>query len=162
MIEERGRVIATEGEFALVEAQRESACGHCKVQSGCGTSLLSRFVGNRHNRLRVANPVDAKPGDSVVIGLNENALTGASVTLYLLPILALIAAAVAGQLLAHGIGLTSTEPASIVGGLLGLTAGLVLARRRANRLQGDRRQQAVILRLLEPRPVVFDTGFGGS
>ena len=158
MIEVRARVVSVDGDFALIETQRESACGHCQQQSGCGTSLLSRFVGNRQSHLRVLNPVNAGPGDSVMLGLNERALTSASVTLYLLPLLALIIAAIAGHFLASWFGLNSTEPVSIIGGLLGLITGLLLARKRADFLQRDQRQQAYILRLLEPRHVIFEAG----
>ena len=146
MIEERARVNACDGRFALVEVQRGNSCGHCQLQNGCGTSLLARFFGRRRNLVRVLNPVDAKPGDMVVIGLEESALTAASATLYLLPIVALLAAAVAGQMLARSLGLVATEPLSLLGGLLGLAAGLFVAGRRARRVQHDQRHQAVILR----------------
>ena len=69
MIEENGVVAATEGESAWVETSRQSACGSCSATKGCGTGSLSRFFAGRAHRVRVRNPVGAKVGDEVVVGI---------------------------------------------------------------------------------------------
>lgn len=146
MIEEMALVTSRDGEFANIETRRTTACGHCQASSACGTSLLSNYFGYRNVTVRALNPIDACPGDEVVVGLNESALTGASVSFYLMPILLLIGFALFAQWLAEGLNFISTEPASLFGGLLGLVIGLVSARHNALRFSRDTRYQAVILR----------------
>lgn len=156
MIEESALVTSRDGPFAHVEARRTTACGHCQVDAVCGTSLLNRFFGQRKVSIKALNPIDAGPGDEVVIGLRESALTRASVWFYLLPVILLIVFAGVGQWLAERSELLATEPASVVGGLLGLLAGLLWARRSALRIGQDRRYQAVILRTASPFKVLVE------
>lgn len=146
MIEETAVITAREGEFAQVETQRSTACGACAVKSGCGTSLLGKLWGNRRASIRVLNPIGAAPGEKVIIGLQESALTRASFALYMVPLLSLILSAILGQWLATWFNFSATEPASLLCGLLGLMAGLRWLRSYSARVRHDKRHQAVILR----------------
>jgi sigma-E factor negative regulatory protein RseC len=67
-------------------------------------------------------------GERIIVGLPEAALQMAALLLYGLPLLALVLGAVAGQTLAGADGWSGELPA-ILGGLLGLFAGLSAARR---------------------------------
>jgi sigma-E factor negative regulatory protein RseC len=146
MVEEIALVTSRSGEFAHIETLRNTGCGHCQAGSACGTSLLNRYFGQRKVSFRALNPIDASPGDEVVVGLEESALTRASVMFYLLPVLLLIGFAVFGQWLAERLSFVSTEPASLFGGLLGLSIGLAWARYSKH----DNRYQVVILRPANP------------
>ncbi len=146
MIEERATVSSVDGDFATVTTQRESSCGTCAARGACGTSALSRLLGTRRSELRVLNPIGARPGDEVVIGLDESAFTRTALAFYLVPLLGLIGAAAAGKWLALAAGFASGEPAAIGGGVAGLLAGLIWLRRHARRIARDPRRQAVILR----------------
>ncbi len=146
MIEETAVVTACDGEFAQVRAERHSACGGCSASGVCGTAALAKLVGQRHFLLRVLNPLGVHPGERVVIGLQEAALARASIAAYLVPILAMILFAILGQELAVRLNFTATEPASILGGLLGLSGGLYWLREFANRISHDKRYQSMILR----------------
>jgi len=146
MIEETAFITSCDGAFAQVETQRTTSCGQCQANSTCGTSLLNRFFGYRKVSVKALNPIDAEPGDEVVVGLEESALTQASVMFYLVPILLLIGGAGCGQWLAEWFNFSSTEPVSVVGGLLGLLIGLYWARYSANKINLNNRHQAVILR----------------
>lgn len=150
MIEETALVTSRDGAFARVEAQRSTACGHCQASPACGTSLLNKLFGNRKVTVKALNPIDANPGEEVVVGVAESALTMASVSFYLLPVLLLILFAGLGLWLAEASNLASTEPASIFGGLLGLLIGLLGARYNAVRINRNPRYQAVILRRASP------------
>ena len=94
MIEETVRVIAVENDQLLLEAQTRTACHTCSARPGCGTSILSKWVGRRFTRFKVHNSINASVGDEVVVGLAETALLKGSVLVYLLPLLAMIVFAV--------------------------------------------------------------------
>jgi sigma-E factor negative regulatory protein RseC len=146
MIEERARVVAVEGHLAEVETQRTTACGACSAKGGCGSALLASLFGSRPSRIRVLNRIQAQAGERVIIGLQEAAFLKAAFALYAAPLLAMIAGAVAGEWLAAGSLSGGAELPSLAGGLLGLAAGLVWARRFSARSGGDASYQAVVLR----------------
>ena len=94
MIEERARVIAVENDQLLLEAQTRAVCGGCEAKQGCGTSVLSKWVGRRFTRFQAPNTVNARVGDEVVVGLAEQAMLKGSVLVYLMPLLTMIVSAV--------------------------------------------------------------------
>lgn len=103
MIEETATVIAIEHGQLVLQASTRTACGSCAAKQGCGTSVLSGWLGRKVVHIRADNTVDAQVGDEVVIGLGEDALLSGSVWIYLMPLLAmLIAALLADQLLESG------------------------------------------------------------
>ena len=101
MIEETATVVAVEGEYALLQTQRQSACQSCSVKAGCGTSVVSQVVGQRSSQLKVENTLDVKVGDELVIGLLENSLVKGSLLIYALPILLMLSAGLLGDYLAQ-------------------------------------------------------------
>ncbi len=149
MIEERAIVVSVDGDFAMVETQRKSACGDCSTSAACGTSLIAKAIGQKRNRVRVHNPIQAQLGDQVIVGLADSALPKLSFAFYIVPLMALFAGALFFQLLAVKFNFSSTEPMSIAGGLLGLIAGLSWVRRYASQSDGRKQYQAVILRRIE-------------
>ena len=157
MIEEKALVISSDGEFATVEARRAQACGPCGVKSACGVSALAKLIGKRHNSVRVHNPIGARPGERVVVGLDESALTTGSFIIYIVPLLFLVILAIFGQWLASMLDFGATEPMAIAGGLSGLWLGLSAARRYRFRTGRDERYQAVILRRDGELTIEFNT-----
>ncbi len=79
-------------------------------------------------------------GDSVIVGVHEDTLLRGSLLVYLFPLLALFAAALAVQAL----GLA--EPAVIGSGLAGFALSWLVIRRLSARSAGDPRSQPVVLR----------------
>ncbi|KRT56206.1 SoxR reducing system RseC family protein [endosymbiont of Ridgeia piscesae] len=153
MIEESARVITCDGDYALVETQQQAACGSCQAGSSCGTSVIAGFFKRRHPQLRVRNPIEAKAGQQVVIGLDERALLRASLISYLLPIFTLILCAIAGLELVRWMGIGQGELGSIIGGLLGLIAGLIGAKSFASRHRADALYEPEILRSAYSHPI---------
>ncbi len=155
MIEETAVVTRCDDGFAFVETERKSACGSCSATGVCGTSALSKVFGNKRSVVKALNPIGAGPGDNVVVGLQESALVNASLMFYLVPIVAMILAAIFAKTASEWMGFSSAELFSVLGGLLGLTGGLYLSRRFSERVSNDERYQAVILRYADKVKVSF-------
>jgi sigma-E factor negative regulatory protein RseC len=146
MIEESAKVIACDGDYAVVETQTKAACGSCHAEQSCSTSVLAGLFKRRRNHLKVLNPIHATPGQRVVIGLQERALVSASLVAYLLPLVSLILVSIAAQQAALHLGWPDGELGGILGGLLGLTIGLYVLKRYASNSSRDAGFRAVILR----------------
>ncbi len=146
MIEEEAVIVSVDGEFAEVQVQRRTACGSCSAKAGCGNALFSSLFGNKRSGLQVLNRIQARPGDRVVIGLREASFLRAAFALYAIPLVAMIGGAISGEWLALRIASASTEPASLIGGLLGLVGGLGWVRLFAHRSSRDPAYQASVLR----------------
>ena len=127
MIEETTRVIAIENNQLLLEAETRAACNACAAKQGCGTSVLSKWIGRKFTRFQVPNTVNARVGDQVVVGLAEEAMLKGSVFVYLLPLLAMIGSALLAD------GLISTDAASrdllvVVSAVAGFVVMLFISR----------------------------------
>lgn len=94
MIEETVRVVGFDGERIVIEAIRKSACGGCSQKEGCGVSAISGLLSGKSIQLKVDNSLDAKVGDTVVVGVEDGAFLKMAVRAYLLPLLALIGSAI--------------------------------------------------------------------
>lgn len=146
MIEEKATVVSTEGRVAWVETQRRTVCGSCSANKGCGTATLSKVLGQKRTQVRVLNEFGARPGENVIIGLEEGAMLKGSLVLYALPLLMLFGGVMFGAVLAEGFGFHYTEGWRIAFALIGLVAGFYAVRRFSNRISDDKRFQAVVLR----------------
>lgn len=146
MIEENATVVQVKSGYAIVETQQRAACGSCDSAGSCSTTVLSGLFKRRHNQLKVLNPIDAQPGQQVIIGLQERALLKVSFLAYLLPLAGMLLLAMLAQQLALNIGLGLGELPGVVGGLLGFITGLILFRRISLNRSADPNYQAVILR----------------
>lgn len=151
MIEETAVVIECQGEHAWVEAQRKSACGQCQVNKGCGTSVLAKVVGKKVSRMRVLNPLQAREGETVLIGLHESAMLGGSVAVYLVPLLSLLLFAITGKVVAEQLLIASVEAVSILFAIVGMLVAIIWLKRFTRRVATDSRYQPVILQRL-PAP----------
>ncbi len=145
MIEETARVIAIEDNQLLLEAETRAACNACAARQGCGTSVLSKWVGRKFTRFQAPNTVNARVGDEVVVGLAEDAMLKGSVVVYLLPLLAMIGFALLAD------GLVSTDTASrdllvLISAIAGFVLMLILSRRFLATSSNRSRLTPVVLR----------------
>jgi sigma-E factor negative regulatory protein RseC len=160
MIEEIGCVLSISGDQANVEIERRRACGQCAEQGYCGTAQITQWLGHRSVPLCVHNTVQARPGDRVVIGIEENAFLRATAWLYGVPLFGLLGGLLAGHKLGIQIPLLGVEPATLFGGLCALLIGLALVHRRAQAahrngaLYVNTPMQAVMLRRATGTPVM--------
>jgi len=146
MIEETGHVVDVQGAYAWIESERTSTCGACNVRKGCGTAVLAKVLGQRRLHLRVLNRINARVGDAVVIGIAESSLVRGSLAVYALPLVALFAGAVAGNVLGHYFFPDRSELLAITGASAGLVAGLFWLKRFSRLTEADASYQPVILR----------------
>lgn len=131
MLTETARVVAVEAHSVWVETVRQSTCGSCSAQKGCGHGLLNQMKDGSRNYLQLSSadfPQRAfTVDDEVMIGIPEQLMLAGSFIVYLLPLLMM--------LLGAGVGswffAESGELASVVGAGLGLLAGVLLMRLHA-------------------------------
>jgi sigma-E factor negative regulatory protein RseC len=138
MIEEVVRVVEQDGDYVWVEATSRSACGSCGSQNSCGTSVLGNLFKPRKNLMRVVDNLNLQVGEQAIAGMDEMELSKAAFYAYLLPMLLMVAISVS----AGSLGLS--DAAVLMLGMLGLVAGLQLARFVSKRLPGS----TVTVRLL--------------
>lgn len=146
MIEERGQVTSAAGEFAWIETYRKPGCQSCSANKGCGTGVLSNYLGKRMENIKVINPIGAKSGDRVIVGLQEGALVLGSLAIYLVPLVLMIIGAFVGQTGATNLGFAASDGVTAVAGLIGLGLGLIWIRFFSSMAATDSRYQPVILR----------------
>jgi sigma-E factor negative regulatory protein RseC len=156
VIEEIALILNCDGEYADIETRPQSSCGGCASSGVCGSGVFSKVFGNRKTVVRVVNSIKAKPGDQVIIGLQEAALSRVSMVFYLVPLVFMILLAVLGQEMAISLGYLSHDLFAILGGGVGLFAGLWLVRLFSRKVQSDPRYQPVMLRFATSEKVSFN------
>jgi len=144
MIETPGSVVATEPGFAWIECERRSGCGQCAGGDSCGVSSVARLFGEKRMRLRLRDTLGVHAGDAVVIGLSESGLVKAAAAAYLMPLAALIGAALVGAQWGQA------QWIPILTGLAGFGGGLWLVKRRANAPAASANDRPVLLRRQTP------------
>jgi sigma-E factor negative regulatory protein RseC len=146
MIEESGRVVAVEGDFAWIESERRSACSGCVVRKGCGTSAIAKLFGQRRVQLQVLNRIHARVGDTVVVGISESGLLRGSLAVYATPLVGLFAGALAGHFAGKQLVASGSELLAIGGALAGFFTALFWLRRFSRATAKDVAYQPVVLR----------------
>ena len=145
MIEEQAQVVEIIGSQLVLQAQTQSACGSCSASKGCGTSVLSKVIGRKFTRFQVENCIDAKVGDTVVVGISEDALLTGSMVMYIIPILGMLVFA----LLANASLVSHVEYRDLsiaASGIMGLVLGSLLSRWYFQRQSSRQRFAPVVLR----------------
>lgn len=141
MLEEQAIVVQVDSDTVWVETCRQSACQSCSAKSSCGHSLLSKISSGKTQRLQVQTDKTLRVGDQIVLGLSESAFMRGSALVYLLPLLAMITGALAGE---HFFGQDSLLSLAFAG--LGLLSGFGYVRWYSWRHRQDAQYQPVVLR----------------
>ncbi|WP_078084271.1 SoxR reducing system RseC family protein [Microbulbifer mangrovi] len=155
MIEERGRVVALDDGGVWVETVQRSGCHSCAAKSGCGTGLLGDFWAKASQvRVSVAPEMLSRTQlhDTVVIGIAENTLASSALVVYLMPLVALVLGALAGDALA---GVSGSELWAICGALGGLFLGAVCVRLYSHLQRHNPAMAPQLLRLEQGKPCVI-------
>lgn len=130
MLEEVAVVKEVHHKHILVSSSRLNGCNACQAKSNCGQRSLAGLFGRKDVLIRLENPDNliAKPGQSVILGLHEQALLVSSLVMYLLPLLIMIIVAVLTHLAHYSEGMV------ILSGLLGLALGFLISRKLSVKL----------------------------
>lgn len=136
MIEQSAKVISVEPGYAwVIPQQKASGC------TGCASGACTKAP----QKMRVLNPLYARPGEQVIVGMQGEALVIYSVLAYLMPLLSLIASAIVGNSVFAMLGLNA-ELGVIMAGAAGLLGGLRFANVFGSRSLHSSTFQPVILR----------------
>lgn len=111
-MEERARVVFTDGDTAKVVLKRSSACGeNCAKCKGCTSEMTY---------VEAKNLIGAKVGQEVILEMKSGMFLGVVLITYVLPLIALTIGIMLGTNISIPIGL------KISSDLLGVTLGFVL------------------------------------
>lgn len=140
-------VVAVEGEWAWVMPLAVPTCGHCGAGDGCGISLWGRWLRRRPVEVKARNPIGARVGEQVAVGLEDAGLLRLAAMAYLFPTLALIL----GGALGEHLGASAGQLGSILGAVGGLSLALWGLRFYSVRLTHRSELHPLILRRLDQR-----------
>lgn len=145
MIEEQAQVVEVRGGQLVLQAQTQSACGSCSASKGCGTSVLSKVIGRKFTRFHAENNIDAEVGDTVVVGISEDALLKGSLVMYVIPVLGMLVFALAAEYSLAA--LVDHRDLVIAGsGIMGLVFGSLMSKRYFQSQESAQRFTPVVLR----------------
>jgi sigma-E factor negative regulatory protein RseC len=155
MIEERAVILSLDNlssdSTATLEIERKTACGLCGQTRGCGNSIWGKLFAHQSTAFKAQNRINAKVGDSVIVGINESALLKSALLLYILPLVTLLI----GAILATQI--RDTNGSAMLGAAVGLVLGLVWVKGHTMSNSYFKLQQPVVLRLAtQEAPINFN------
>ena len=147
MIEERAIILSLESETsaadstATLEIERKTACGLCGQTRGCGNSIWGKLFAHQSTAFKAKNHINAKVGDSVIVGINESALLKSALLLYILPLATMLMCAILAT------KIHDTNGYAMFGALVGLVLGLLWVKGHTMSSSYFKLQQPTILRL---------------
>ncbi len=151
MITETGRIVAIENDGLWVQTIRQSACAQCSAQKGCGQAVLAR-MGREPGYIKVGlqdyQASDFQLDEFVQIGIGEDVLVKSTLLIYIIPLLTLMLGIFSGS------QIVQAEWAAVLGGVLGLGLGSLIAQVILSRNNGNARLQPILLGAVS-RPVVW-------
>lgn len=146
MITENATVVSIENDQTWIETQRKSTCGQCNASKGCGTSVLSKVIGNKLSKMKAVNNINAQVGDEVIVGLNEASLLKGAFVIYMLPLLFLFLFSFIGQYITQNIGIANNELLVIVFAIMGFLLGMKKVKNFSASIEKNESYQPVILK----------------
>lgn len=121
MIEEHAIILSTENHsenqsIATIEVVRKTACGLCGKTRGCGNAVWGKIFAHKTTSFKAQNTIDAKVGQSVIVGIDESALMKSALLIYMVPLATMLIGAI----------LVSLVSSSDVAAMLGAVAGVII------------------------------------
>jgi sigma-E factor negative regulatory protein RseC len=134
--QQEGIVLEVNGRTARVKASRHSDCENC---GAC--------PGNQAIVVEALNAAGAKPGQRVAIEIQEVNMLKAAFVVYMVPLLAAVAGALAGNYASVCLG-TGSMPAAITGGVVFFALAIWYIRYFDHAARTDERMRPVIVEIL--------------
>ena len=131
MIEESGTVLSTEEGFAEVETIRTSSCTACRARHGCGHHAIAQVSASNRMRMKAIDSFDVHVGQRVTVGIPEDTLLQASVWMYFIPLLGLVAGATLPSLW------QASNDVSVILSIMGFLSGLWLAKKKSQKEENN-------------------------
>lgn len=146
MITENAIVVSIDNDQTWIETQRKSTCGQCSASKGCGTSVLSKVVGNKLSKMKAINNIKAQVGDEVIVGLTEQSLLRGAFMAYLSPLLYLFLFSFIGQFISSELQFINNEFLIIAFAVFGFYLGMRKLKHFSTSISEDENYQPVILK----------------
>ena len=142
-------VVNTVVTTATLEIERKTACGICGQTRGCGNSIWGKLFAHQSTAFKAQNRINAKVGDSVIVGINEKALLKSAMLLYIVPLVTMLIGAILAK------QLNTSELSAMLGAVVGLVLGLFWVKGHTMSSSYFKLQQPVILRMATDDAVVY-------
>lgn len=150
MLTETGRVVAVDAEGLWVETIRQSTCGSCAAQKGCGHGILNRISDGKRGYIRVLSGKTSIDhccvDDKVRISIPEEVILRGSLVVYMVPLLSMLAGAAFAVNLLPGV----QDVLAALGAVIGFGIGIGIVRWHAWRHRNDRELQPTLLEIMGP------------
>ena len=150
MLRETGHVVAVEENSVWVETIRQSTCGTCAAQSGCGHGILNRISsGRKHYIQAFSGEIEASScavDDHVTLSIPEEIILRGSLVVYMIPLLAMLL----GSAMAVSLEFGNEDLTAILGAVGGFSIGLGIVRWHAWQHRSDISLQPSLLGLVNP------------
>lgn len=121
MIKETAQVTGIQGEYALIEVLRETGCHGCSLGASCGTGSIGRLLGHRQKPFSIANSLNLRKGDRVILGMAENAYLSAGFLVYIVPLFCLFLFSILADIV-----FGSIDFINVLAAIAGLIFGILL------------------------------------
>ncbi|MEH6591570.1 MAG: SoxR reducing system RseC family protein [Halioglobus sp.] len=157
MLVETGRVVALETDSVWVETIRQSTCGSCAVQKGCGHGLINQVSDGSRSYVRVLpgklTPSDCEINDQVKISIPEEVILRGSMIVYIVPVAAMLAGAASAVALVAG----NEDVLAAVGAVAGFLLGTAFVRWHAWQHKDDSSLQPTLVEIVSSATVLAST-----
>ena len=153
MMEEEGRVVRLEDNYAIIHTERGSSCDGCGAKASC--HAMSGGESGKTMEMRVVNDMGAKMGDTVRVAIESVVLLKSSFLVYIVPLIFLIAGGIVGDNYARA-NMPGSDPDTVAGlaGIVCLIISFLLIRVWSKSLDKKPEYQPKIVRILN-RPAGF-------
>lgn len=148
MLTEQGIVVDTKDGTAWVQTQTKTSCNSCKVNSSCGTGIISKAFGERSFITPMKNSLKAQAKDQVEVGIPDDLVVKSSLLVYMLPLSSMLIALIGMRIVVPDF----SEQWQILAALAGLLLGFFAVKRISEKISKNNQLEPVLLRIVS-RPI---------
>jgi sigma-E factor negative regulatory protein RseC len=154
MLTETGRVVAVEPDSLWIETIRQSTCGSCQAQKGCGHGLINKISDGTRSYIRVLPgelaPAACEVDDQVRVAIPEEVILRGSFIVYIVPLAGMLAGAASAASVFSG----NQDILAAIGAVAGFGIGVAVVRWHAWRHRDDAALQPTLMEIVKPGSVL--------